>query len=75
MLEARCLMLDRWQMGCGMYTEDVRQILEMTIADLEQRVDFPESLVAMLKSAYEQDKLQDMKTLRQMLNAAIEESR
>ncbi len=58
-----------------MYTEDVRQILEMTIADLENRVDFPESLVAMLKSAYEQDKLKDMKTLRQMLSAAIEESR
>lgn len=58
-----------------MYTEDVRQILEMTIADLENRADFPESLVAMLKAAYEQDKLQDTKTLRQMLNAAIEESR
>lgn len=58
-----------------MYTEDVRQILEMTIADLENRVDFPKSLVTMLKAAYEQDKLQDMKTLHQMLSAAIEESR
>ncbi|HOT93185.1 MAG TPA: hypothetical protein PLJ78_14890 [Anaerolineae bacterium] len=57
-----------------MYTEDVRQILEMTIADLENRADFPESLVAMLKVAYEQNKLHDPGTLRQMLNAALKES-
>ena len=58
-----------------MYTEDVRQILEATLAALAKQADFPAALVAQLTSAYEQEQLQDVETLRPMLQAALEEGR
>lgn len=58
-----------------MYTEEVRQILEATLAALAGQADFPAALVEQLKSAYEQEQLQDVETLRQMLNAVLEEGR
>ncbi len=58
-----------------MYTEEIRQILEATLAALARQADFPAALVEQLKSAYEQEQLQDAETLRQILNAVLEEGR